>query len=412
MNAIRKIATVLLALTPAPALAAASFTPVAEVRGHATDNAGNRPEEFGPQRATTATAAAGGRMVWSRPVWSIRLEGLGEYERYLSANVRNTGASGGLDGKWRPDERTFVRSTARASYAPDRWDPRVPYRLAIAMPAGDDLPPFVRATTTRVTEQLLFERRATEAWRVRALGGFSSTQYEDRRFGEPDGAPFDARLMQGRTVYEAGMESLWAMRETVEAGFYGGGSRADYEVTRDAYTSSAGALVEWKIEERLTFRARTGPDWTSVPGSDLPDRYGFTADALLIRRWTLAEVELMGRDGVFLADATIPAARRSDGRFTVRARPFERLSVEAYAGAGMERSMYEGYHETGSARSGIAGTSLGWRMTEHLTAKAGYQYSAVETTGRSDLPHRSNTVFVGMSFTGWSFGSPAPEANP
>ena len=411
MRALSVIA-MLLAFSEGVAAASASFTPVVEAGGRATDNAGDRPVEMGPRSAVTANGAAGGRLLFSQPVWSLRLEGLGEYERYLSANVRNTGASGVVDGRWRADERTFVRSIARGSYTPDRWDPAIPYRLAIAAAPGEDLPPFVRVTTTRWSERLLFDRRTSEVLRLRAIGGVTGTTYDDRRLAGPSAERFDARLLQGRTVWELGGESLWAARENVETGLYASGARADYETTRDAYTGSAGAVMEWMAEERVSFRARTGPDWTTVPGSNLPDRWGYTAEAALVRRWTLAELELSGREGVFLADATTPAARRTDGRFTVRAQPFERITFEAFAGAGMERSTFAAYHATGTSRSAIAGTSLGWRMTQYLTARAGYQYSTVETTGRSALPYQSNTVFVGLSFSGWSFGQPAPEANP
>jgi len=411
MSSLRAIA-MLLAFSPALAAASTAFTPVVEAGGRATDNAGDRPVQMGPRSAVTANGAAGGRLVFSQPIWSLRLEGLGEYEQYLSAPVRNTGASGAADARWRPDERTYVRSITRGSHTPDRWDPRVPYRLAISAAPGEDLPPFVRVTTTRWSERLMFEQRASEILRMRLSGGVSDTKYDDRRLAGPAGGRFDARLLQGRTVWELGAESLMAARENVEVGLYADGARADYEVTTDAYTGSAGAVMEWTVVERLSFRARTGPDYTTVPGSNLPDRWGYTAEAALVRRWTLAELELSGREGVFLADATTPAARRTDGRFTVRAQPFERLSFEVFAGAGMERSTYERFHATGTARSATAGTSLGWRMTQYLTARAGYQYAAVETTGRSALPYHSNTVFVGLSFTGWSFGQPAPEANP
>lgn len=412
MNALRAIA-MLLACSPAIAAASASFTPVMEAGGRATDNAGDRPAEMGPQSAVTATGAAGGRLVFSRPLWSLRLEGLGEYEQYLNMPVRNSGGSGAVEAKWRPEERTFVRSISRASYSPNRWDPRVPYRLAIAAAPGEDLPPFVQVTTTKWSERLLLQQAASEILRLRLNAGVAGTQYDDRRTAGPGrDASFDARILQGRTVWELGGESLIAASETMQGGLYVDGAHADYEVTRDAYTGSAGVVGEWLAGERFTFRARTGPDWTTVPGSNLPDRWGYSAEAAFIRRWTLAELELSGREGVFLADATIPAARRTDGRVTVRAQPFERLSFEAFAGAGMERSTFAAYHETGTARSTMAGTSLGWRMTQYLTARAGYQYSAVQTTGRVDLPYQSNTVFVGLSFTGWSFGQPAPEANP
>jgi hypothetical protein len=393
---------------PGTAAASASLTPVGEAGGRATDNAGDRPDELGRNSAVTATAAAGARLVISQPLWSLRMEGLGEYERYLSAPVKNTGASGGLDGKWRPDERTFVRSLSRVSYAPDRFDPRVPYRLALTVPAGQELPPFVRVTTTRISEGLTLEHRLTEAQRFRVFGQWTDTRYSDRRVGDE---AFEPVLMQGRSVLELGGESLWETRENVETGFYAEGSRADYEVTNDAYTASTGAVVEWNIVERLQFRARTGPDFTTFAGTDLPDRWGIGANGSFLYRWTLAEIELAGREGMFLADATIPAARRREGRLTFRATPFERLSMELFAGAGAEKSQYAAYHATGSARLLTAGGSLGWRLTERFTARAGYQHTDVATSGRSDLPYESSMVFAGISFTGWSLGSPAPEAS-
>jgi hypothetical protein len=359
----------------------------------------------------TANGAAGGHLVVSQPIWSMRLSALGEYEQYLSAPARNTGATGMLDARWRPDERTFVRSRARISHSPDRWDPEVPYQLAISSPEGDELPAFIRVTTTRWSEGLLLDHRATELWRLRATGTVTQTTYGERRLGNAREERFDARALQGRTVVETGGESLWTARETVETGLYADVSRADYEVTSDVWTAGAGGVLEWTIAERLSFRARTGPDWTTMPGSNLPDRWGFTADASLIRRWTLAEVELSGREGMFQADATIPAARRTDGKLTLRARPFEPVTFEAFAGAGQERSEYERYHAIGTARTTTAGTSLKYALSEYVTARAGYQYSAVETTGRIELPYRSNTVFLGMTFTGWNFGSPAPETN-
>lgn len=410
MNAIRAIA-MLFASSPAIAVAGASFTPVVEVGGRATDNAGDRPEELGPQSSMTANGSAGGRLIVSQPLWSMRLDALTEYEQYLSAPVRNAGATGQLDGRWRPDERTYVRSRGRLSHSPDRWDPEVPYHLAIASAPGDEMPAFIRATTTRWSEKVQVDHRATETWRVRARGGVSATRYGDRHLGDVDAARLDPRVLQSRTVLELGTESLWATRENVEIGLFAEESRADYEVTPDTWNTRAGGVMEWNIFERLSFRARTGPDWTTVPGSSLPDRWGFTADASLIRKWTLVELEVSGREGMFLADASIPAARRTVGRFTVRALPFERISLEAWAGGGLERSLYERYHATGTARTTTAGTTLGWRMTEHLTARAGYQYSSVDATGRVELPYRSNTIFFGLSLSGWNFGTPAPETS-
>lgn len=397
--------------TPAIASASAAFTPTAVIGGRATDNSGDRPEEMGPRSATTANAAAGGRLLFSRPIWSVSLEGLGEYEHYLSAPARNTGATGTLDARWRPDERTYLRSRARITHSPDRWDPEVPYQLAISSADGDELPAFIRVTTTRWSQGLLLDHRATELWRLRATGAVTQTTYGERRLGDLRDERFEARALQSRTVLETGFESLWITRETVEAGLFADVSRADYEVTSDAWTADAGGVLEWTIAERLSFHARMGPDWTTMPGSNLPDRWGFTADASLIRRWTLAEVELSGREGTFHADATIPAARRSEGKLTLRALPFEGLSFEAFVGAGTERSQYERYHAIGTARTTTAGTSLRYALTEYVTARAGYQYAAVETTGRIEVPYRSNTVFLGMTFTGWNFGSPAPETN-
>lgn len=411
MNAPRTLA-MLLACSPAIAAASASFTPVVEAGGRATDNAGDRPVDTDRRSAVTATGAAGGRLLFSQPLWSLRLEGAGEYEHYLSTRVRNTGASGTLDGRWRADERTFVRSTARGSYTPDRWDPRIPYRVAITAAPDEELPPFVRVTTTRLSERLLVDRRATEVLRLRASGGITDTRVGDRRLSGPEGGRFEARLLQSRTVWELSGESLWAARENVETGLYADASHAEYEVTSDAWTGGTGIVLEWMAGERLSFRARTGPDWITLPQSSLPDRFGYTAEAALVRRWPVAEIELGGREGVFLADATIPASRRTEGRVAVRAMPFERLSFEAFAAAGAERSTFAAYHETGTARRTAAGTSLGWRMTRYLTARAGFQRADVRSTGRAAVPYRSNTIFVGLSFTGWSVGQPAPEANP
>lgn len=416
MNTNRTIvrAALFLAATglPVPASAATSFTPAAYAGGRTTDNAGDRPEGLGTRTDTTATAGIGGRFVLSRPIWSLRVEGLGEYERYLSAGVRNTLATGGLDGRWRPDERTYVRSLTRASYAPDRFDPRVPYRLALAAPAGQELAPFIRATTTRLSEHLTVDRRLTEVHRLRLRGLLSSTRYSGRELADQPGTPLDPIVLQSRTVTELGAETLRQLAETIEVGVFGEAARADYEVTRDAYTAASGAVVEWNVVERVALRARAGASWLTVPGADsIPDRLGWTGDLSLIRSWQLAEVELLAREGHFLADAHIPAGRRRDGRLTVRATPLERLSMEAWGGMGWEQSQHSAYHATGSSRVLQAGGALGWRLTEHLTARAGFEHTRVDVTGRVDLPFESNVFHLGMSFGGWSFGSPSPETS-
>src|SRR5687768_7904952 len=100
-----------------------------------------RSEEQGRRGDAIGDVSAGASLLWSRPTFAIRMQALGEYERYLSAAVRNTYAAGGLDGKWRPDERTTVRADLGASYSPDRYDPRVPYRLAVsALESGEAAP--------------------------------------------------------------------------------------------------------------------------------------------------------------------------------------------------------------------------------------------------------------------------------
>lgn len=419
MNTTRDIvkAAVLLAATglfvPDSASAAAAFTPTAYAGGRTTDNAGDRPPELGTRSDTTATAAVGGRLVISRPIWSIRVEGLGEYERYLSAGVRNTLATGGLDGRWRPDERTLVRSVARASYAPNRFDPRVPYRLALATPVGQEVAPFVRATTSRVTEDLSVERRLTEVNRLRGYGFLSDTRYSARRVGDDTEERLDPIVLQARTVYQLGAETLWQTVETMEAGVFGEGSYGDYEVTSNVYTAATGAVLEWNVEERIELRARAGATWMTIPDEEtIPDRLGWTGDIALTRRWQVTEIELLAREGQYLADAHIPAARRRDGRLTLRTRPLERLTVELWGGAGWEASQHSAYHAKGTSRTFIAGAAAGWRLTEYLTARAGFEHSEVEATGRADLPFESNVFHLGMSFGGWRFGSPAPETSP
>src|SRR5206468_3718139 len=130
------LAIAALGLLPASALADVTVAPVVSATGRATDNAGQRPSGPGARGDLVSDVGAGGSIYWSRPTAAIRLEALGEYERYQSQAVKNTYASGGLDGKWRPDERTTVRSLLKASYAPDRYDPRVPYRLLASLPEG------------------------------------------------------------------------------------------------------------------------------------------------------------------------------------------------------------------------------------------------------------------------------------
>ena len=405
---------VLLGTLSMPAAHAASyFTPRVEAGGMATDNAGERPDELGRRSDVTATASAGGRFVFSRPLWSVRADGMAEMEQYLSAAIRNVRATGAAVGKWRPDERTYVRTSTRASYSPDRYEPRVPYRLALETPAGEELSPFYRATTARWSQSVGLEHRRTERHRLGARLAVGGTRYSGRRLSGPDGEPIDERVLQSRTVWQLGGESLWALRETLDAGVFAEGARADYEVSRDAWTATAGGALEWRIAERLEVHLRTGPSWTTVPGSrHLPDRLGYTADASVIRRWVLAELELRGREGIYLADATIPAARRRDARLTLRLAPFERVTFEGWAGAGTETSQYEAYHATGTARMLTAGATVAWRVTEHLTARTGYEHTNVEASGRVELPFRSNVVFFGLSLGGWNFGSPAPEANP
>ncbi len=401
-------------LAPAAALAEVTVTPVVSATGRAMDNTGRRTEDQKPQSDVTTSASAGGQVLWSNPTAAVRLSALGEYERYLSAAVKNTYATGGLDGAWRPDERTNVRSAFNASYAPDRYDPRVPYRIAIASPDGSELPPFVRATTTRFTGSTRMERWLSEYTRGRVIGAYSSTRYTDRQTVGDQPTAIEPRQLQGRNVAEVGVEGLRKVTEIGAAGLYSRYANADYEAGPTAHTFESGALTEWAVEERWTFRATAGANYTRVPGEDgVPTRLGWTGEMALIRAYQRGSLELRGKEGHSFTSGAIPAANRREARLAGTFLPYEVLETSAWAGAAREKSLFAAYRATGTVDIYSAGASLGFRATESLTFKLGYEHNRLKSTGLAALPYQSNTVFFGFTFIGGPIGdAPAGSRYP
>ena len=404
------LAACVLAFYPLDAGADTTVTPVASAMGRATDNSGQRTGVQGRRQDVLTTLSAGGRIDWSRPTFAIRISALGEYERYLSAAARNTYASGGLDGKWRTDERTTVRSDLTASYAPDRYDPRVPYRVAIAAPEGTEIPPFVRATTTRAHAGLRWERWLTETDRLRLFSGASSVRYTDRRLVGPQPSALPPRSLESRAVFELGGEGLRQITEAGAAGFYTTGAGADYETGPNVFTAESGVMTEWNVTERWTATARSGMTYTTVPGDRLPDRLGWGYEGVLTRLWTRGQLDASVKEGVHLTTGAIPAAHRREGRLAAQIRPFERLSADGWVAAARERSMFSAYHATGTFTQWNAGAALGFRATERTTVKLGYEHTRLDSSGLVELPFRSNVVFLGITFAGGGFGD--PPANP
>lgn len=395
---------------PAWAGAVTTVTPIVTVNARATDNAGRRPDTQDPREDVLTTVGAGGQVYWSpTEILALRLGLLGEYERYLSAAVRNTYAAGGLDGSWRPDERSELRADVRASYAPDRYDPRVPYRLAIAAPDGGGLPPFVRATTTRVEGDARFERWVTERVRGRVETELSSTRYSDRRVAGEEPTSIDPRALEGRDVGSLAAEGLRSLTETWAAGVYGRYSMADYEVGPTAHSVETGVTTEWDVTEVWEARASAGANWVRVPGEQgVPTRLGWIGEARLTRSWELARLSFRGREGLHFTSGAIPAAHRREGRVEGAIQPWEQVEGMAWFAAARERSMFDAYRATGTATVLSTGASVGWRPQRSWMMRVGYEHARADTTGLVDLPYRSNLVFVGLTFTGGPFGDVPP----
>ncbi len=408
----KQIAAAVLALGLAtPALADTTFTPSATIQGEATDNAGQRGPNQGARGDAITTLQAGGELLYSRPTFAWKFSALGEYERYLSAGVKNTWAAGGLDGKWRPDERTSVRSTSKASYAPDRYDPRVPYRLVAATPAGADLPLFVRATTMKGSEQIQADRWITEIVRGRAIGEFSALHFSDRRAVGPQSGAIPARVLQSRDAGRLELDGLRQLTEPWAVGLYGSGSRADYEAGPSVYTEELGGITEWNVSERMIFAAKLGGQYVQVPGPrGQPAHLGYSGEVSLKRFWERGQLELAAKDGVSVTTSSIPAAEEQTGRIAGTFLPWQMVEAGAYAAATREHSMYQVYRATGTATILSACTTLGWRFKEHWTAKLGFDHTRQTATGLVEIPYQANTVYLGITFAGLSFGD--PPANP
>lgn len=404
----KRALTILAALAlPAPALADLTFTPTVQATAKATDNAGLRSAQQGPQRDAIGNVSAGASLLWSRPTAAMRIQALGEYERYLSAAVRNTYAAGGLEGKWRPDERTTVRADLGASYAPDRYDPRVPYRLAIdALESGEAVPPFVRATTTRARSYLVGERWITETFRGRLAAEYVATRYSERQVVGGDGE-LPERALENRDAVELTATALKQVWEPGALGVYAVYGHADYEFGPTVHHVESGVTTEWDVTERWTFEARTGATWNRAPESDgLPTRIGWNGRAALSRTWLRGELEASIREGVYMTSGALPAAHRREGRLSGLFRPFERLETRGFVAAAREKSLYAEYRATGRYDLFTAGASLGFRTTERSTVSLGWEHARLASRGLVEFPYSSNTVWLGFTFTGGPFGDP------
>lgn len=408
----KRILTTLLALglfalvSPA-ASADVTVTPVVSATGRATDNAGQRPDGAGARSDVVSDLGAGGSIYWSRPTAAIKLEALGEYERYLSQAVRNTYAGGGLDGKWRPDERTTFRSLLKASYAPDRYDPRVPYRLVISSPDPGDLPTFIRATTTKVQEDVSADRWYSETWRGHAEAEISSTKYSDRKAIGATPTALDPRVLQSRTVASLGAAGFRQLTEPAAVGLYGNYGHADYEKGPTVHQLEGGAVTEWNASERVVFKAKLGLNAIVVPGPQgVPTRMGWNGDVSLARNWERGSFAASAKQGTFLTSGAIPASNRREGRLDAMFRPFERVETSAWVEGAREHSMYSAFAATGTYTIWTAGGALGLHATEHTLIKLGYEHDQLATHGLVALPYRQNVVFFGITFTGGPFGDP------
>ncbi len=405
-----KIAAILpafLAASPSLALADVTFTPTVTATAKATDNAGWRSPDQAPRKDAIGDLSAGASLLWSRPTLAIRMQALGEYERYLSAAVRNTYAAGGLDGKWRPDERTSVRGDLGASYSPDRYDPRVPYRLSLAaLESGEAVPPFVRANTARVRGYARGERWYTETVRGRLSGEYVGYRYSERRaVGTDVGLP--ERTLENRDSAEITAEALKQVLEPGALGVYALYGHADYEIGPTVHHVESGVTTEWEVTERWTFEARTGASWMRAPeSSGLPTRLGWNARAALARTWLRGSLEASAREGVYVTSGVVPAAQRREGRLSGTFRPWERVETRAFVGAAREKSLYSAYRATGSYDLVTGGASLGFRATERSTLSLGWEHARLASKGLVEFPYTSNTVWLGFTFTGGPFFDP------
>lgn len=398
----------LVAAAPRTAFADVTFTPEVASSAERTDNAGQRSPGEGVRGDTITTARAGGELLFSHPLWAVRATALGEYERYLSADVRNTWATGGLEGIWHPDETTRVRSKLRASYAPDRYDPRIPYRLiALGTPAAD-LPLFVRATTLDVDETAMGERWITELVRGRVTAEWSSRRYSDRRgVGSTAATAVPAVALQSRTAAIVGGELARKFTETALVGGWISGARADYEAGPSAYTTEGGGLFEWEAGERTSFAARAGGQFVAVPGpGGVPPHLGWEGALSLRHDWLTGSAEVEAKDGVSVTTSALPAAEEQTARLVARWLPFEHVETSAYAAATREHSAFAVYRATGTATILSAGGALGWRMTRSFTARIGFDHVRQDSRGLVEIPYRANTAWIGITFTGRAFGDP------
>lgn len=394
-------------VTPSLALADVTVTPTVQATAKATDNSGMRSEEQGRRGDAIGDVSAGASILWSRPTFAIRTQALGEYERYLSAAVRNTYAAGGLDGKWRPDERTTVRGDLGASYSPDRYDPRVPYRLAVsALESGEAAPAFVRANTAKVRGYMRGERWVSETFRTRLAGEYVGYRFSERRaVGTDVGLP--PRSLENRDVVEIATEALKQVSEPGALGGYALYGRADYESGPTVHRVESGVTTEWEVTERWSFEARAGASWMRAPeAASLPTRLGWNARAGLTRMWLRGELEASVREGVYMTSGALPAAQRREGRLSGVFRPWERLETRAFVAMAREKSLYSAYRATGRYDLLAGGASLGFRTTERSTVSLGWEHARLVSTGLVEFPYTSNTVWLGFTFTGGPFGDP------
>jgi hypothetical protein len=390
-----------------------SFIPKAALTGLATDNAGQRSTTEGTRGDTLSTAQAGGQLLYSQPLYLVKLDVLGEYERYMSAAVKNTYAAGVLDGSWRPDERTRLRSTARSTYAPDRYDAQVPYRLGISSPTGTGLPLFVRATSTQWSEVLFGERDLTERTRGRVIAEVTGTKYTNRRAIGPEPGAIPARMLQSRNAALLELTGLHQVTEYGAAGLYGQYSRADYEIGPSVHTVDAGALTEWNVSDKLLFTARAAAEYIRIPSDPVrePARVGWSGGLSITRSWERGDVLLLAKEGVSLVTASLPAAETREARLAGSVLPYERVEAGAYAAIAREHSMFAAYKATGTATVISAGGSVGWRFGPSWTARLGFDHARQTSAGLVAIPYDVNTVFVGLSFVGLALGDPPPPTS-
>ncbi len=384
-------------LVPSSALAAADVrvSPAVSVSATSTDNAGQRPPDAGPVPESSASIDLGGRLAATLPTTRVGIEAVAGVEGRDGDRRAGTRVAATADADGRPTERGRWRFRGQASHAPDRHDPRIPYRLALAVPDGSSLPSFVRATTTRWMGRILVEDRPSEIVRARVIAAHTSLRYGDRRTDR--GAPIPARWMSGREVTELSTELLAVVSEPANAGLFATARRSGYEVGPTVTALETGSLVEWDVEGRTSVQARAGATWSHAPADHLPPRLGWSASLVARRSSDRGHVELSFEEGVHLTLTAAPAARHREGRLSGTRSAGPRWELSGFAAAARERSLFARYHPLGEATIARVGAAGGFRFTERSTARLGWQSTRMTSDGRAYLPYDENLVFLSLT---------------